>query len=262
MTTAETQRQWRRNHNQARQAYRIWNKSWQDYYLKQGRILLNNLSEPDVIFPEEEVAQLYSMMYVDVGTKFAESTYSSVKNLKIKREPPKNYFGIWEQYMVQFALNKGGASIVSISATAKARAITIIEAAIAESIEQGLGAVEAGKLIDKVVWDEWKIVSKFNAERIARTEIIAAQNEGAFIGADAMGIPMNKIWLTALDGRERDSHAMANGQTVDMEQNFIVGSVTMSKPGAKSAPPEEVINCRCSVAYEPKPLSATPQRPL
>jgi len=59
MTTAETQRQWRRNHNQARQAYRIWNKSWQDYYLKQGRILLNNLTEPDVIFPEEEVSQLF-----------------------------------------------------------------------------------------------------------------------------------------------------------------------------------------------------------
>lgn len=258
MTTAETQQLWREQNAYAKNSFQIWNKTWRDYYLKQGRILLNNLTDPGVIFPENEVSKLFSLMYVDVGTKFAESTYNSLtsKSMKIKRQPPGNFFGIWEQYMMQFAINQGGQSIVSISQTAKERATIIINDAVAESIEQGYGAQEAAKLIDERVWTEWKIVSKFNAERIARTEIIAAQNEGNFAAAQSMGRPLDKVWLAVLDGRERSSHADANGQRVDMNAPFIVGGVSMSKPGAKGAPAEEVINCRCRAVYVPKLVNA------
>ena len=243
MTTAQTQQLWRRDNAQRRQSYNIWNKTWRDYYLKQGRILLNNLTEPQVIFPEDEVSKLFGLMYADVGTKFAESSYNtvtSVKSLKTKDEAPTNYFGIWEQAMIQYALTQGGQSIVSISATARNRAIKIVNDAVALSIEQGLGAAEAGRLIDKVVWDEWKIVSKFNAERIARTEIISAQNHGVSLGGKASGRPLDKIWLTTLDGRERDSHANANNQRVDQNEPFIVGGVEMMNPGVKGVPPEQV----------------------
>lgn len=243
----------------------MWAKSWQDYYLKQGRILLNNLTEPQIIFPEEEVSRLYGLMYVDVGTKFAESSYSTVtsqKSLKTKAEAPSNFFGIWEQAMVQFALTQGGQSIVSISTTARARAIKVVNDAVAQSIEQGLGAYEASKLIDKVVWDEWKIVSKFNAERIARTEIIAAQNHGVALGGKASGRPLDKIWLTTLDGRERKSHADANGQRVDQNEPFIVGGVEMMNPGVKGVPPELSINCRCSHVLVPKLVNAPPRMAL
>lgn len=265
MTTAQTQNLWRQHNALRRNSYRLWNKTWADYYLKQGRILLNNLTEPQVIFPEEEVSKLFVMMYIDVGTKFANVAFSSIKSFDVdlitKADPPPNYFGVWEAYMANYALTQGAQSIVSISATARARAIKIINDAVALSIEQGLGAVEAGKLIDKVVWNEWKIVSKFNAERIARTEIIAAQNEGAFAGAQSAGVPLQKVWLSSGSGDPRPTHLAANGQVRPMDEKFNIGGVMMSKPGDKSVGAEDIINCRCSVAFEPI-LNVPTRRPL
>jgi hypothetical protein len=251
MTTAETQKLWR-EHNRIRGgSYRTWNKVWREYYLKQGRILLNNITNPSVIFPVEEVEAIFVKMYKDVGGKFAEIGFLSTAKSEAGPTQTKanGFLNIWEQAMMNYALSQGSQSIVSISATARERAISIIQQANADAIEQGLGISDAAKLIEERVWDEWKIVSKFNAERIARTEIIAASNEGAFIGAQSSGVPLRKVWLTAMDGRERSTHAQANGQTVDMNQPFNVGGIQMSKPGAKGAPPEETINCRCSVSF-------------
>ena len=205
------------------------------------------------------------MMYVDVGTKFAAVGFSSVKSFDVdlvtKADPPPNYFGIWEAYMANYALTQGAQSIVSISATARARAIKVINDAVALSIEQGLGADAAGRLIDKMVRNEWKIVSKFSAERIARTEIVAAQNVGAQAGAEAAGIPLKRYGYLLGSGDPRPTHLAANGQVRPMDEKFNIGGVMMKYPGDKSVGAEDIINCRCSVAHEPI-LTAPPRRPL
>lgn len=54
-------------------------------------------------------------------------------------------------------------------------------------------------------------------------------------------------WITILDGKERDSHAMAAFQIQPINAPFIVGGYRMMHPGDTSlgAPAEEIINCRC-----------------
>lgn len=59
------------------------------------------------------------------------------------------------------------------------------------------------------------------------------------------GKTIYKQWRAQIDTRVRDSHADAHGQTVAMNEDFEVGSSSLSYPGDPSGPPEEIINCRC-----------------
>ncbi len=93
-------------------------------------------------------------------------------------------------------------------------------------------------------------ISRTRASIIARTETHAGANVGAFAGADSIGVPMKKIWITTEDDRTRESHAAADGQEIDMDGMFTVGSDSMKFPGDASASPENVINCRCAAIYE------------
>lgn len=93
---------------------------------------------------------------------------------------------------------------------------------------------------------------KLRAETIARTEALraihAAQYE-VFQQALENGVvrpqELEKEWVTSLDGRERASHAQANGQRVSQDRPFIVGGAELRYPGDPLAPGREVINCRC-----------------
>ena len=60
-----------------------------------------------------------------------------------------------------------------------------------------------------------------------------------------------KQWLTILDGRERQTHNLADGMIAVVEQPFEVGGSLLMFPKDTSlgASPEEIIGCRCSVRY-------------
>jgi hypothetical protein len=83
------------------------------------------------------------------------------------------------------------------------------------------------------------------AELIARTETVAANNQGALASwsamADAAGVTATKTWLSTPDGRTRPEHAAANGQTVAITGSFTVGGEQVSGPGDGSA--ANVCNC-------------------
>ena len=84
---------------------------------------------------------------------------------------------------------------------------------------------------------------------IARTEVVGASNVGALEGAKSLGQPMQKIWIATRDNRTRDAHAAAEGLTVELSDRFDVGGELLDCPGDPSGSPENVINCRCAVAF-------------
>jgi SPP1 gp7 family putative phage head morphogenesis protein len=95
-------------------------------------------------------------------------------------------------------------------------------------------------------------MSAVRAERIARTETVQALNTGAHEGYLLAGIQRQK-WLAIRDGRTRDSHAELHGTIVGINEPFVfVGEggrkVSLRYPGDPSGPPEEIINCRCTIA--------------
>lgn len=90
--------------------------------------------------------------------------------------------------------------------------------------------------------------SEFRADTIGRTEVQAAYSGGDMEGARALGEfgPTHKRWLAALDARTRETHALADGQTVPINEPFDVGGVPMDRPLDPTAPASEVVNCRCT----------------
>lgn len=85
------------------------------------------------------------------------------------------------------------------------------------------------------------------ATRIARTETIGLANATEFALASSRSFLTEKRWLDQQDGRVRDSHARNGRQGwIPMDQRFDNG---LLYPGERPAPPEEVIQCRCSCAF-------------
>jgi hypothetical protein len=94
------------------------------------------------------------------------------------------------------------------------------------------------------------------AERIVRTEVIAASGHGSMVGAqaaaDAFGIDLEAEWLATVgDGRTRESHLEANGQRVPLGGLFSIGGYPARYPADPMLPAAQRIRCRCAVVYVP-----------
>ncbi len=111
----------------------------------------------------------------------------------------------------------------------------------------------AQSLINKMVTAYKNRALRFRGEAIARSEAILSMHESqaqAMRQAIAQGIvradTVTYIWRTAHDKRVRDSHRSMDGQTRKLGQPFVSGLGNLLEyPGDQSAPPEDVINCRC-----------------
>lgn len=92
-------------------------------------------------------------------------------------------------------------------------------------------------------------LSSTRANVIARTETHGAANYGSQEAAKQTSLPTRKEWLAADDERTRETHRKADGSTVGMNDTFRVGDSDLQFPGDPSGAAEEVINCRCTLAY-------------
>jgi SPP1 gp7 family putative phage head morphogenesis protein len=113
---------------------------------------------------------------------------------------------------------------------------------LADASAEGASVAETGRRIR----DQFDEFSKSRADTIARTEAVGANNAAAVEGYRQSGLKVRKEWLTQIDGATRESHIAADGQKVGLDEKFIVGDSEMDAPGV-DGPPEEVINCRCTV---------------
>ena len=66
------------------------------------------------------------------------------------------------------------------------------------------------------------------------------------------GIEMVKRWAATGDLRTRSAHSAANGQTVPMDDKFLVGGAEMEYAGDPAGGAKNVINCRCVIIYVEK----------
>lgn len=97
------------------------------------------------------------------------------------------------------------------------------------------------------------------ARTVARTEVNGASNAGAHAQVAFLGLSGTQEWLATEDGRTRQAHADADGQRVSLGQAFTVGGYTLHYPGDPAAPAGEIVNCRCTTAYDiaDEPLTVT-----
>lgn len=124
----------------------------------------------------------------------------------------------------------------------------------ADMREQLALGYEAGESINQLA-ARLRTVAKISEPRaltIARTEVVPAANFGSLMQLKAVGFTdeeCRKEWLATEDGRTRPAHLEADGQLVGLSQPFVVGGDFLQVPGDPAGRAENVINCRCSVAY-------------
>ena len=191
---------------------------------------------------------LFETLYTNVGAKFARDTWAENKPKADEWEPVDK----WTLYMRSYIRQRLGSRIKSITDNTIEQARRIIRRSAETALDEGQGSMELARVIRDALNTEMIPMNTWRALRIARTEVVGASNAGSLLGAKELNVPMNKIWIATFDSRTRDTHAAMNGVKVDMSEAFNVGGWPMECPGDPDAPADEVINCRCTVAYEVK----------
>lgn len=127
----------------------------------------------------------------------------------------------------------------------------LVFAEISEGANQGETRDQIAKRVDKVLSYTGSERWPNRARVIAQTEVNRAYGAGTMAAgieqARVTGKSLVKTWRTHHDDRVRATHHAVDGQTVPVWQPFYVGTYPMQFPGDPSAPPEEVINCRCEL---------------
>lgn len=117
-----------------------------------------------------------------------------------------------------------------------------INSVITQGILQGKSIPDIAKDLQKVADMNYK-----QAVRTARTMVTGAQNAGrqdSYERAEEMGIELQKMWVSTLDDRTRDTHVLLDGEIVDVDSTFSNG---LMGPGDESTgDPSEYMNCRCT----------------
>lgn len=95
----------------------------------------------------------------------------------------------------------------------------------------------------------------YRASVIGRTEALRAvnqANEEAYRQAIEAGTlnpdQLRRTWETRLDGRERDTHQLLNGQEKRWGEVWITRHGAIRYPGDPEAPASETIQCRCAIS--------------
>jgi len=91
------------------------------------------------------------------------------------------------------------------------------------------------------------------AKTVATTEVHRTWNFGALAASMRaqvqLQIQLNKRWMAKDDSATRPGHARADGQTVPVNQPFMVNMEALMAPGDPSGSPSNVINCRCKPLF-------------
>lgn len=208
----------------------------------------NYQSIENIDIDTKPLENLFYQLYIKVGKSFARDSYSGRKASEELIEDR------WEAYMKQYAKTLAAKKITSISATTIEQARKIIQSILDRTIEEGLGSMETARLIRNALTEEMIPMNTWRALRIARTEVVSASNVGSLAGAKSLDMPMDKVWIATADGRTRDDHMALNGTEIGINEKFDVGGEYLECPGDPDGSPEQVINCRCTLAYSVKKL--------
>jgi hypothetical protein len=127
----------------------------------------------------------------------------------------------------------------------------LVAGTLAQGVNLGEGIPELAARVDMILSTTASERWPNRATVIARTETIGALNAGradAFtIVAEDSDEELFKLWLATEDHRTRRTHQDADQQRVPMGMRFNVGGFELAFPGDPSGPPQEVIQCRCTM---------------
>lgn len=156
--------------------------------------------------------------------------------------------GYFESILTDYATNRAGTEIVSVTGTMKETVTKTIGKVIAEKPD--IGVEKLAKEIGKAYAPE----NLWQARRIAQTEMMNGLAEASHETAAYLGIPYTKQWCISGVGNSRETHVAMDGVIVDADEMFQLRDCAMRFPhDTKLNPPAgEVVNCCCTCIRRPK----------
>jgi hypothetical protein len=206
------------------------------------------------ILPKSGMQKIIRNLYDKTGAFFIGTTYRDLTRMKITA--PKVDPSQWGMAMDKYFTNEASTKIVTIVKTQEDEIKGIIKSALTKGAEEGLGIDQISRNITKdLKGKEYALKSRFNAKRIARTEVNNAATMAKFEQANTVGHLLLKSW-SETGVNTRPSHLNVRGQNgekyIGMDELFVVGNSLMRAPGDSSGGVEEVVNCRCDLDFKRK----------
>lgn len=181
-------------------------------------------------------------LYERCGVAEARLEYDYLTNkYPRKAQAPPDVVTGWAARLRRFVTTDAAAGIRAITETVRKKVRTVL----GRALDEGLSVPDTARALRKEVAE----FSGKEAVTVARTELIAASNYGSYLGAEATGLDLVKVWLATPGSRTRPTHAAANGQAVGLRAFFTVGGEQARYPGDPWLSAGERIRCRCSITY-------------
>ena len=242
--------------------YNSFSIQWAQLLFKEAQPYINALNDPNSIgyiesipINTKDIQTLFLKTWILPGRFFGKQTaleYHKSISLNIRTKGIEDDY--FDQYMFDFALNNAGERITSIASTNREAILKTIQQSLLECEKQGMGAIDMARYIQDQLKEQMTIISRYNAERIARTEIVGASNRGQLLGAQSLGYTMQKFWMPFIDSATRTfekgpfNHAIE--ETVGIYDDYVKTGEPMQHPGDPKGSAGNVINCRCSQGFK------------
>lgn len=224
----------------------------------------------DTLIDMKPVADVLHALYRGVGLERARQVRNSLTGQMRKSDDFTQFI---LEAMSQFFFNLGITySVMSIIATQRKRILAFILQHFNRELtdEQLTDVLNNPNFIREALQrepvsrsEEDKILLNLRVEAsdrglpaIVRTEVTRALNYGAYTAAKRLPFMVRKIWLSLHDLRTRRAHNSSPwdhweplGQTVDLEDPFVVSGELLMYPGDPSGSKQNVIGCRCGQEF-------------
>lgn len=148
----------------------------------------------------------------------------------------------FNKWIEKYGLEKS----VLINDTTKKKLVKKLKEILAEDDIPNIPEPEVRKRLIEGAKEITEELSKSRADVIARTETGATVNFGQMITYKEYGAE-KKEWLASYDNRTRDTHLMASGQVVNIDDTFDVGGEQLLYPIDPNGSAENCCNCRCTI---------------
>jgi hypothetical protein len=211
-------------------------------FVDEGRIIVQGL------FPVAYLTKFYEEYYEETGLHFANWYFKNYKKF-VKKQSADQYQNQWRTSFASYGAAVAKTNVTLVQGTALKTLIALTTKLSRDPEFMAVGAAEQARILRR----QFDGYSQYQAERFIRTETTAISNKAILESASTV-FPkdqLQKEWSTSLDGRERDSHARADGQTVPFNQPFIVQGEELKEPGDRNGSASNIVNCRCAAIPVP-----------
>jgi len=198
---------------------------------------------------EAPIKQFFEQYY-QMSAKLAVISRNNLVNMKAEEED-----AIYESIFankLKSLVAESGQKISTITNTSKDRILKVIQNVLSEGETEGYGIDKMTSQLYREVGKELRGNGFARARAIAQTEIISASNQASQMAVESTGLKYKKYWSTSGLPGIRPSHLDAEQYSAEnngIEPNAVFPNGLLY-PGDPAGPPEEVINCRCTILHE------------